>query len=218
MNDVASALPAITHQVMLLSRSELLDSALRHHLGDQPAYRVHRSGHLRGNVGEVDLALVDAGSYGQDECLDLIRQLGDVPVGLINASDDKARRLLELRPSIRGVFRPATSRATFVRGVRTLIAGGDWLPRPLMEKLIHRYRQLTRTSQAIEALTLRERQIMQLAGKGLSNAAIAAELHLSTHTVKSHVHNALHKLGASNRAQGAAIVLGAGVPVAGASA
>jgi len=50
-------------------------------------------------------------------------------------------------------------------------------------------------------------QILALAGKGLSNSEIAEHLHLSTHTIKSHIHNALGKLGASNRAQGASLVL-----------
>ena len=63
-------------------------------------------------------------------------------------------------------------------------------------------------SRAIDDLSVREKQILALAGKGLSNSEIADRLHLSTHTIKSHIHNALSKLGASNRAQGASLVLG----------
>ncbi|MHB8820621.1 MAG: response regulator transcription factor, partial [Pseudomonadaceae bacterium] len=42
-----------------------------------------------------------------------------------------------------------------------------------------------------------------LAGKGLSNAEIAEQLSLSPHTIKSHIHNLLRKIGASNRAEAA---------------
>ena len=60
-----------------------------------------------------------------------------------------------------------------------------------MEALLSRYRQLSSANQVIDELTLREKQILALAGQGLSNAEIGEKLHLSIHTIKSHVHNAL---------------------------
>src|SRR3546814_13810373 len=96
-------------------------------------------------------------------------------------------------------------RSMFVRGIQTMLAGGDWLPRELMETLLCRYRQLSNAHQVIDELTLREKQILALAGQGLSNAAIGERLHLSIHTIKSPVHNALRKLRASNSAPGATL-------------
>ena len=46
-------------------------------------------------------------------------------------------------------------------------------------------------------------EILSLAGRGLSNAEIAEQLCLSPHTIKSHIHNLLRKIGASNRAEAA---------------
>ena len=151
--------------------------------------------------------LLDVGSYDRDTNVHLLRHIGDTPVALVNAQPDQARRLVETHPWIRGVFYRATPRTIFVRGIRTLLTGGDWLPRELMEALLSRYRQLSSANQVIDELTLREKQILALAGQGLSNAEIGEKLHLSIHTIKSHVHNALRKLGASNRAQGASLVL-----------
>ena len=48
-------------------------------------------------------------------------------------------------------------------------------------------------------LTIRELEILKLIDLGRSNKEIAGELHLSIHTVKTHVHNILEKLGAANR-------------------
>lgn len=48
-------------------------------------------------------------------------------------------------------------------------------------------------------LTLREREIMDRVVAGRSNAEIAADLHLSADTVKTHVGRLLRKLGATNR-------------------
>ena len=48
-------------------------------------------------------------------------------------------------------------------------------------------------------LTGREKQVLQLVGKGLSNRAIADTLHISQHTVTNHIRNIIHKSGARNR-------------------
>jgi len=52
-------------------------------------------------------------------------------------------------------------------------------------------------------LTDRERQVLRLAGDGLSNAAIAAHLHLSEGTVRNYLSEAIHKLGTTNRSAAA---------------
>lgn len=207
-DEARSALVASSARLVLLSNSELLDNSLHQHLLDCPQLRLTRSNTLRLGLNDANLTLVDVGSFQDEDCLRMLRQLRDTPTALVNAQPEQARRLLELHPWIKGVFYPSTSRSNFSRGVNVMLDGGDWLPRALMEKLLGRYRQLTHASRAIDDLSVREKQILALAGKGLSNSEIADHLHLSTHTIKSHIHNALSKLGASNRAQGASLVLG----------
>jgi len=55
--------------------------------------------------------------------------------------------------------------------------------------------------EALSALTDREREVMTLVGRGLTNEEIAADLHLSPLTAKTHVSRAMTKLGARDRAQ-----------------
>jgi NarL family two-component system response regulator LiaR len=50
-------------------------------------------------------------------------------------------------------------------------------------------------------MTKREREVIELIADGFSNKEIGQELHLSTHTVKSHVHNILEKLSLHTRVQ-----------------
>jgi DNA-binding NarL/FixJ family response regulator len=52
-----------------------------------------------------------------------------------------------------------------------------------------------------ETLTLREREILGLMARGLTNAQIAGRLSVSVHTVKNHVHNILGKLQVHRRLQ-----------------
>jgi DNA-binding NarL/FixJ family response regulator len=58
-----------------------------------------------------------------------------------------------------------------------------------------------------EALTPREREVLQLMAEGLPNRQIAARLYISPHTVKFHVASILAKLGAASRTE--AVTLGA---------
>ena len=51
------------------------------------------------------------------------------------------------------------------------------------------------------SMTKRERQVVGLIAEGFSNKEIAQKLHLSTYTVKSHVHNILEKLSLNTRVQ-----------------
>jgi DNA-binding NarL/FixJ family response regulator len=56
-------------------------------------------------------------------------------------------------------------------------------------------------------LTTREREILALAGEGLTNKEIAQRLQIELPTVKSHMHNILEKLHVRSRTEAAALAL-----------
>jgi DNA-binding NarL/FixJ family response regulator len=58
----------------------------------------------------------------------------------------------------------------------------------------------------VSALTSREVEVLALVARGLSNKEIAGELTVSVPTVKTHVHNLLHKLGARRRSDAARLL------------
>jgi DNA-binding NarL/FixJ family response regulator len=95
-----------------------------------------------------------------------------------------------------------------VNAVR-IIAGGDALLAPsitrrLIEEFVRR-RPSHRVQPDLETLTAREREVLLLVARGLSNCEIAAQLHLGATTVKTHVARILDKLELRDRVQ--AVVL-----------
>ena len=64
-------------------------------------------------------------------------------------------------------------------------------------------RNRSRRADNAASLTKRERQLLGLISRGLSNDTIAAQLQISRHTVRTHVQNILMKLGARSRLEAA---------------
>ena len=60
-----------------------------------------------------------------------------------------------------------------------------------------------------DSLTDSELTVVNLIAQGATNREVATQLHLSPHTVKTHVHNAFAKLGIASRAQLAQLMRGA---------
>jgi DNA-binding CsgD family transcriptional regulator len=60
-----------------------------------------------------------------------------------------------------------------------------------------------------DSLTDSEHTVVRLIAEGATNRSVAQQLHLSPHTVKTHVHNAFAKLGVTSRAQLAQLMRGA---------
>jgi DNA-binding NarL/FixJ family response regulator len=87
-----------------------------------------------------------------------------------------------------------------------VVAAGDALLAPsitrrLIEELAARPAETPAPPAELDALTEREREVLALVGRGLSNAEIAERLYVSPATAKTHVSHIMTKLYARDRAQ-----------------
>jgi len=92
-----------------------------------------------------------------------------------------------------------------VHGVR-IAAGGESLLAPsvtrrLIEEFARQRSPVQASSKAMDSLTDREREVLKLLARGLSNLEIASELHVGEATVKTHVAHVLDKLELRDRVQ-----------------
>ena len=89
--------------------------------------------------------------------------------------------------------------------IRTVAAGEALLAPSVTRRLIAHFTEGTRvprrTPRGLDELTEREREVLSLVARGLSNAELAETLHVSLPTVKTHVSRILTKLGARDRTQ-----------------
>lgn len=157
-----------------------------------------------------DVALVDVQMPGTDGLSALRVLLGrpDPPAVAVLTTfdlDDYVATALDV--GAQGFLLKDAEPEVLVRAVLDLAAGGAVLDPRIAARLLPRLRagRLLRPNPQLDALSTRERQVLELLSDGLSNAAIAAELGLSEATVKSYVSTVLMKLGVENRVQAALV-------------
>ncbi len=110
-----------------------------------------------------------------------------------------------LRAGVSGFLLKVAPPERLVEGVGTVAAGGGLLDPAVTVRVIESFAAASparvKRSARLDSLTERERDVLALIGRGLSNAEIAAELYLGETTVKTHVSNVLAKLGVRDRVQ-----------------
>jgi len=108
---------------------------------------------------------------------------------------------------VSGFILKDASIADFLKTIRLVYQGYQVLPPhltgSLFSQIVEHAINGSKTSAIVEStrMTKREKQVIELIANGDANKEIAQKLHLSTYTIKSHVHNILEKLALSTRVQ-----------------
>jgi DNA-binding NarL/FixJ family response regulator len=130
----------------------------------------------------------------------------DAPRVIILTTFDVDEYVFEsLRAGASGFLLKNSSPEQLVQAVR-LVARGDALLDPgVTRRIIERFGEWgsarAETPAALDELTAREREVLELIARGLSNAEIAERLVVAPGTVKTHVARVLAKLGLRDRTQ-----------------
>jgi DNA-binding NarL/FixJ family response regulator len=121
---------------------------------------------------------------------------------------DDNKVLPALRAGAAGYLLKNAAPQDLARAIRAAYAGEVMLDPVVAARLVD---ALAGDGDPLDRLTPRERQVLELIGRGFPNKLIARELGLAEKTVKTHVGHVLAKLGVSDRTQAAVVAVRAGL-------
>jgi DNA-binding NarL/FixJ family response regulator len=128
-----------------------------------------------------------------------------VRVLILTTCDTDAYVFEALQAGASGFLLKDAGPAELLHAVRVIAAGDALLAPRITRRLIAQFTANRTAAKAandrLAVLTEREREILALVGRGLSNNEIGAELFVSPATARTHVSRAMIKLGARDRAQ-----------------
>jgi len=149
-------------------------------------------------VAVVDLMLPG----GMDGIALTARVAGSVRVVALTASIDEHRRVAVLQAGAAGYVRKNSDPEILLAAVRAVAAGRSYIDP-----------EANGVRAAGEDVSPRELEVLRELARGCANKEIAARLHISEETVKTHVSKVLAKLGAENRADAIVQALRRGILV-----
>jgi DNA-binding NarL/FixJ family response regulator len=207
----------VTLRVLIADDQELIRSGLRMVLEANGVEVIGEADDGREAVAQgvrlrPDVALVDIRMPVMDgiEAVGLLaHRAPDVRTLVLTTYDLDEYVYAALRAGASGFLLKSRPTPQLVHGVRLVADGGALLAPDLTRRLVERHLAAPPPGEvvppALRTLTDREREVLTHVARGLSNADIAARLHIGEATVKTHVNHMLGKLGLRDRVQ--AVVL-----------
>ena len=204
-------------RVLVVDDQELVRAGLRHVLRSTAGFEVTAEADdgaaaieaLQEHV--VDVIVMDARMRGMDGITATGRitsQPGSPPVLVLTTFGEDAVLAEALRAGASGFVLKDAPGEELQQAVRSVATGEGWLDPAVTRRVLASFRSAAHappaTSTELPDLTARELEVLQLVGRGNTNAEIADTLVISEATVKTHLSHIFDKLGVRDRA--AAIV------------
>jgi DNA-binding NarL/FixJ family response regulator len=151
-----------------------------------------------------DIVIMDINLPGMNG-IECIRQVKGKSPGTqfmmftVYENDDKVFEALKAGAS--GYLLKNTGLLQIAESVKELHEGGSPMSANIARKMVNLFRDTEKTTPFLDILSPREKEILQLLAKGLLYKEIAEQLHITTGTVRIHIHKIYEKLHVQNRTE-----------------
>jgi DNA-binding NarL/FixJ family response regulator len=211
-------------RVLLVDDDDLMRAGLKAVLSSDEAVEVvgeagdghdavERARALRPDIVLMDVRMPDLD--GISATRELLDTSPDVRVVILTTFEQDDYIFGALNAGASGFLLKRTAPENLLAAIHTVAAGDSLLSPSVTRTVIDRMaRQPTPqigTSRLLDELTPREREVLELVARGLSNSEIAAELVIEDSTVKTHVKRILMKLRLRDRIQAVIFAYESGV-------
>lgn len=155
------------------------------------------------HVALVDYHLPDGD--GVSLARDLLVAQPDLGVIILTGTDDDQLMLAAIQAGCAGFLTKDKAALEVADAVRTVAGGEALISAPMLARLLAR---VDRSPQPPGSdLTTRERDLLEEMARGLTNRAIAEELHLSVNTVRNYTQSILSKFGAHSKLEAVSLAV-----------
>lgn len=169
---------------------------------------IHKALALKPDVILMDLVMPKLD--GVQAIKELREKLPEIKVLVLTSFAEDRRIVAAIEAGALGYLLKDSSPEDLVRAIREVHRGESSLHPKVAQQLIKKLQRPAEEPER-EELTARERKVLALIARGLSNREIARELSISEPTVRTHVSNILRKLGLKSRTQAALYALKEGL-------
>ncbi|MDR3609454.1 MAG: response regulator transcription factor [Ignavibacteriaceae bacterium] len=157
---------------------------------------------LKPNVVLLDLGLRSQNSLHVVEMVK--KEFPQAKIIVMDLAPVQADILQYVKAGANGFILKDASLKDFLITIRTVSEGSTVLPPLLVDSLFsqivdHAVKEGKPRLKEAVMMTKREREVIQLLGDGMSNREIGQKIHVSTYTIKSHIHNIMEKLALHTR-------------------
>ena len=201
-------------RIAIVDDHEIVREGLKSILKSEPDFEVVAAAGTADDLGALvdqylpDVVLLDArlpGISGAEACHRLVGSHPEVAVLIVSTYADE--HLVEecIKAGAKGYVIKDIKQFSLKESIRAVHAGGGAVSPSVAAKVLARLRSPQQASTEERPVPLSDTQleIVRLISSGLSNREIAARVHLSENTIKSHVQEVFRKLGVDNRVEAA---------------
>ncbi|QWU13934.1 two component transcriptional regulator, LuxR family [Paenibacillus sophorae] len=201
---------APSFRVLIVDDSDQAREGIRTILGGDPAFEFVAEGKNGMEALELtemwmpDLILMDIQMPVMDglEATKRIKaKFPYVKIVIVTVSDDITHLFEALKKGAQGYLLKNLKPESWHEYLRAISVDEAPMTRELAFLILNEFSQIEKPAACTDPLTFREREILALVAKGLSNREISSRLIISEHTVKNHLKNIMQKLHMENRVQ-----------------